>query len=162
MSSTFSCTEHPILERARLLLITAWVGSLWTVGYLVMPTLFVVIADSALAGTIAGKLFYVEACFSVGCALLLSGFSWFQYKRLSGLVLGILFCTLIGYFALHPFMANLRAAGLTNPDIKWQFEMLHAASSGLYLMQSVLGALLVLDLLNHKVAAGDKSRHNLT
>ena len=137
-------TSDTACERARLLITTAWVGSLWTVGYLVAPTLFSTLSDTALAGTIAGRLFYVEACFSVVCALLLSAFSLYQYKRLSWLVLGMLFCTLTGYFALHPFMADLRAAGLTNPEIRWQFGMLHGISSGIYLMQSILGAMLVL------------------
>jgi len=137
-------------ERAKLLITTAWVGSLWTIGYLVAPTLFVTLSDTAWAGTIAGRLFYVEACFSVVCALLLSAFSLYQYKRLPWLVLGMLFCTIIGYFVLHSFMVNLRAAGLTNPEVKWQFGLLHGISSGVYLMQSILGAMLVLANLNKR------------
>jgi len=131
-------------ERAKLIITTAWVGSLWTIGYLVAPMLFISLSDTALAGMLAGRLFYVEACFSVICAFLLSAFSLYQYKRLPRLVLGMLFCTLVGYFALHPLMANLRAAGLTNPAIKWQFGILHGISSGVYLIQSILGAMLVL------------------
>lgn len=137
-------------ERARLLVTTAWVGSLWTVGYLVAPTLFATLSDTALAGTLAGRLFYVVACFSIGCALLLSAISLYQYKRLPRLVLGMLLCTLIGYFVLYPLMANLRAAGLTNPEIKWQFGLLHGISSGVYLMQSMLGAMLVLANLKER------------
>lgn len=137
-------------ERAQLLITTAWVGSLWTIGYLVAPTLFYVLHNTSVAGTIAGQLFYVEACFSVVCALLLSGISIHQHQRFPWLVLSMLFCTLTGYFALHPFMANLRALGLTNPDIKWQFGILHMMSSGIYLMQSGLGAMLVLAQLNKK------------
>jgi hypothetical protein len=110
----------------------------------VAPTLFHALDDSALAGTIAGRLFYVEACFSIVCALLLTVISLFQHKRLSWLVLGMLACTIIGYFVLHPFMADLRAAGLADPDIKWKFGLLHGVSSGVYLMQSILGAMLVL------------------
>ncbi|PRC93143.1 DUF4149 domain-containing protein [Solimicrobium silvestre] len=138
-------------DRAQLLITTAWVGSLWTIGYLVAPTLFKTLTDSSLAGTIAGQLFYVEACLSVVCALLLLGIALYQRKRLPKLVLGMLLCTILGYFVLHPFMAELRAAGLTNPDNKWQFGMLHAISSGFYLMQSVLGAMLVLEHLNKNV-----------
>lgn len=136
------------LNRARLLLTTAWVGSIWTVGYLVAPTLFKSLADSALAGTIAGQLFQVQAWFSVGCALALIGISFYQHKKMPRLVLGMLICTLIGYFSLHPFMANLRAAGLSNPDLKWQFGALHGISSGIYLMQSILGAMLILERLS--------------
>jgi len=131
-------------NRARLLITTAWVGSIWTIGYLVAPTLFKTLADTALAGTIAGQLFSVEAWFSVVCALMLIVISIYQRQHFPKLVLGMLVCTLIGFFALHPFMANLRAAGLANPDVKWQFGILHGVSSGIYLMQSVLGAMLVL------------------
>ena len=131
-------------NRARLLITTAWVGSIWTIGYLVAPTLFKTLADTAMAGTIAGQLFFVEAWFSVACAAMLIVISFYQRQNIPRLVVGMLACTAIGYFALHPFMANLRAAGLSNPDVKWQFGVLHGLSSGIYLMQSILGAMLVL------------------
>jgi hypothetical protein len=139
-------------NRARLLIITAWVGSLWTTGYLVAPTLFKTIPDTALAGTIAGQLFNVEAWFSVVCAVVLLALARYQRQKLSWLVIGMLGCTLVGYFALHPFMAGLRAAGLANPDVKWQFGVLHGISSGIYLMQSILGAMLVLGRLSKEDA----------
>lgn len=137
-----------VWARAQLLLTTAWVGSLWTIGYLVAPTLFKTLADQALAGTIAGQLFFVEACFSVVCGIVLIGIYFHQHRQLPWKVIGMLLCTLFGYFALHPFMADLRAAGLTNPDVRWKFGALHGISSGFYLMQSILGAMLVLTLLN--------------
>ena len=133
------------LHRARLLITTAWVGSGWTVGYLVAPTLFGTLTDRALAGTIAGQLFQVEAWLSVGCALILMILARWQRARISWLIPGMLVCTLLGYFALHPYMAQLREMGLNDPDVKWQFGVLHGISSGIYLMQSVLGAMLVLD-----------------
>jgi len=145
------------LNRARVLITTAWVGSLWTIGYLVAPTLFKAIPDSATAGTIAGQLFHVEAWFSVVCSLLLTGISYYQNKTLPKLVIGMLFCTLMGYFVLHPYMAELRELGLASPDIKRQFGLLHGISSGIYLLQSVLGAMLVLGGLtqgNVEVAQG--------
>ena len=60
-----------ILPGVRVLLVTFWVGSLWTVGYLAAPTLFATLPDRALAGSIAGSLFRVQAWVSVGCGLLL-------------------------------------------------------------------------------------------
>ena len=133
------------LNRARALLTTAWVGSGWTVGYLVAPTLFRTLPDSAQAGTIAGHLFQVEAWFSVGCAVILMALAKYGHARISRLIPGMLICTLLGYFALHPFMAHLRELGLNDPDVKWQFGVLHGISSGIYLMQSILGAMLVLN-----------------
>ncbi|MDP9109581.1 MAG: DUF4149 domain-containing protein, partial [Pseudomonadota bacterium] len=42
------------------LLVVLWTGSLWTIGYLVAPTLFLTLPDSMLAGTIAARMFRVE------------------------------------------------------------------------------------------------------
>jgi len=129
------------LHRGSVLLTTAWVGSNWTVGYLVAPTLFKTLPDTALAGTIAGQLFQVEAWFSVFCALALMGMSAYQRQKPSLLVMGMLVCVISGYFVLHPVMANLRDMGLSN---QLQFRILHGVASGIYLMQSILGAMLVL------------------
>lgn len=142
-----------IATRLRLLVIALWVGSLWTIGYLVAPTLFMTLADRVLAGTIAGKLFRVEAWLSVIMALLAfvliarsvavsAARTWML--RLTALMLG---CTLLGYFGLQPMMAALREAapgGVFSSDARMQFGILHGVASGLYLIQSVLGIVLVL------------------
>ena len=133
------------LNRARLLITTAWVGSTWTVGYLVAPALFKMLQDRAVAGSIAGQLFQIEAWLSVICSVMMLGIAFHQRQKMSKLILGMLACTLLGYFALHPFMADLRLSGLTNPDVKWRFGVLHGISSGIYLLQSILGAMLVLE-----------------
>ena len=135
------------LNRARLLITTAWVGSIWTIGYLVAPTLFRTLADPTLAGTIAGQLFFVEAWMSVVCATALVGIALVQHQKIPSLVLGMLLCTILGYFVLHPYMASVRAMGLANGDVKWEFGVLHGISSGIYLMQSILGAMLVLGFI---------------
>lgn len=144
-------------DRARLLIVTLWVGSLWTVGYLVAPTLFATLNDRALAGTIAGSLFRIEAWLSVFCALALMLLYRFMHgaqgsngKRILWLVAGMLACTVIGYFGLHPFMAALKEAagpgGVMAADARTQFGILHGISSAVYLVQSVLGVALVLSV----------------
>lgn len=142
--------------RVRVLVATLWAGSLWTVGYLVAPTLFATLSDRVLAGSIAGSLFRIEAWLSVACAVVL-----LVLVRMSGadtnpgqrrlrfyLVLGMLACTLIGYFGVQPFMAALRetagAGGVMNSDARMQFGILHGISSMFYLVQSLLGVALVL------------------
>jgi hypothetical protein len=141
--------------RLRLLIATFWVGSLWTVGYLVAPVLFSTLTDRVLAGTIAGSLFRVEAWVSVACAAILALLITMSrdepsLPRRSCLILvfGMFACTLIGYFGVQPFMAGLRAAagpgGIMASGAKTQFAILHGVSSAVYLMQSVLGVLLVL------------------
>lgn len=145
-----------LAARARLLIATLWAGSLWTVGYLVAPTLFATLADKVLAGTIAGRLFRIEAWLSLACAVALlvlvrpsSGPENAKIRRqLCWLVGGMLACTLIGYFSLQPFMSALRdaagAAGVMDSEAKMQFGILHGVSSAFYLVQSLLAVALVL------------------
>ena len=141
--------ESPI----RSLVITSWVGSLWTVGYLVAPTLFITLSDRVLAGTIAGRLFRVEAWLSLvaGAFLLLlfllRGASNPPYRVMFKLVAAMVLCTLIGYFALQPFMAALReaaAGGAMEGAARTRFGLLHGVASAIYLVQSLLGIMLVL------------------
>lgn len=145
-----------LVVRLRLLIATLWVGSLWTIGYIVAPVLFATLFDRVLAGTIAGNLFRIEAWLSIGCAIGLLGFLWPVHTgnqeklRLVRLVAAMLLCTVIGYFALHPFMAGLRAAagpnGVMASNAKIQFGILHGVSSLFYLIESVLGVALILKL----------------
>jgi hypothetical protein len=144
-----------LAARAQLLIVTLWVGSLWTIGYLVAPTLFATLSDKMLAGTIAGKLFRIEAWLTVVCAIFMIILikvgarkeNLKINKRLLWLVLGMLACTLVGYFALQPFMAVLRetagAGGMMEEDARIRFGILHGVASALYLFQSLLGAVLV-------------------
>lgn len=145
-----------IVARARLLIATLWVGSLWTIGYLVAPTLFATLSDRALAGTIAGSMFRVEAWISVFCATFLLATDRIATrdevsvtkKRLHWLVLGMAVCTLLGYFGLQPFMAALResasAGGVMEAGMRARFGVLHGIASAFYLIQSALGLVLIL------------------
>jgi hypothetical protein len=140
------------LTRVRLLLTTFWVGSLWTVGFVAAPILFSTLADRALAGTIANSLFRAEAWLSLVCGggLMLLWMRQAQAERKLPLLLavGMLACTLIGYFGLQPFMQALResagAAGVMASAGRAQFAVLHGVSSTIYLVESLLGAALVL------------------
>ncbi|GIZ52383.1 DUF4149 domain-containing protein [Noviherbaspirillum aridicola] len=144
-----------LAARVVLLLAVVWVGSMWTIGYLVAPTLFATLAESTLAGSIAGRLFRIEAWLALVCGLLMLGLlrmpgavpeegrRWIRY-----IVLGMLACTVLGYFALNPFMAELReaaaaAGGTWEPDARARFGMLHGVSSLFYLVQSLLGVALI-------------------
>jgi len=143
-----------IAARFKLLIVTLWVGSLWTIGYVVAPTLFATLSDRVLAGSIAGSLFRIEAWLSVGCAMALMVISKLSAQA-SGdvdrpwwrLLLAMLACTVVGYFGLQPFMAALREAagqgGVMNSAARMQFGVLHGISSAIYLIQSLLGAVLV-------------------
>lgn len=145
-----------ILPRVRRLVVTIWVGSLLTIGYVVAPTLFATLADTILAGTIAGRLFRIEAWIGVVSGMILLGLVRFapeshhdKTRKMTGWVVGgMLLCVLVGYFALQPLMSALReaaaASGGMTGDIKARFGVLHGISSVFYLVESILGLALVL------------------
>ncbi len=157
-----------MISRIRLLVATLWAGSLWTVGYLAAPTLFATLSDRVLAGTIAASLFNIEAWLSIACALAMLVLIWLGNGAAAGggifasaaansaaqarrmvvaIVVAMLGCTLIMHFGLQPVMASLRAAagpgGVMDAAAKNQFGVLHGIASGVYLVQSLLAAWLV-------------------
>lgn len=143
-----------LIIRMRLLIATLWAGSLWTVGYLAAPTLFVSLPDKVLAGTIAGSLFHVQAWLSIFCAitlivLLKLGAKKMDNKALLRIVVGMLVCACVMHFGLHPFMAALRestvaTAGVMAAEAKMKFGILHGLSSSIYLIESLLAVALIL------------------
>jgi hypothetical protein len=135
------------ITAARLIVTTFWVGSLWTIGYVVAPVLFTTLSDRKLAGTIAGNIFRIEAWLSVGCGLLLLtmvAFDDASRERRSLLRL------IVGYFGLQPWMAALREAagpsGVMEGAARTQFGILHGVASLIYLFQSLLALVLVLKI----------------
>lgn len=146
-------TAAAFVPSARILLITVWAGSIWTIGYQVTPVLFATLSDRALAGTIAGSMFRVGAYVSLACAALLLALLWIDRtwsarRPALRLVAAMLACVLIGYFGLQPAMAALREAagpsGIMDGATRMQFGILHGVSSLIYLVQSLLAAVLVL------------------
>lgn len=147
-----------LVRYVRLLLATLWCGSLWTIGYIVAPILFAVVENKVSAGTIAGKLFQAEAWLSLVCGLLLvflcnltvCTLSIKERRLVLLLIIGMLTCTLVGYFALHPYMVDLRELmrGAVEPDlvVKSKFGLLHGLSSVIYLLESLLAVALVLKI----------------
>ena len=144
-----------LFSRLRLLIAVFWAGSLWTVGYLVAPTLFATLHDSALAGTIVGSLLKSEAWVAIICAALLfilvgtaRTLEPVQKRGLSILIGVIVACALAIYLGVQPAMAALKeaAGGMTmRQSPQWtQFAILHGVSQLLYVVESVLAAVLVI------------------
>lgn len=147
-------------QSGRLLVAVLWVGALWAVGFIVAPTLFATLADRSLAGSIAGSLFRIVAWLSVACACVIWLLQATVERRLHlpaskavrYLLVGMLACTVLGYFCLQPFIGALREVLATAQDAaqlaeaKQRFGMLHGISTVFYVMQSLLGAALVLKL----------------
>lgn len=143
-----------LAESLYAITITLWAGGLWAIGYIVAPTLFATLNERALAGEIAGRLFGVIAWVGIGCALYLLVFLAVRQRRAafkSGvfwLVLVMLLLTLAGYFGIQPILAQLKAEawprGVMESMARSRFATWHGVSSGLYLVQSLLGMALVL------------------
>ncbi|AOJ62175.1 hypothetical protein WJ32_06695 [Burkholderia ubonensis] len=142
-------------HRVFRLLSAVWVGSLLTIGYAVAPVLFRSL-ERMTAGSIAAQLFRIEAVLGVVCGVLLLVLSNQQvrrgcdeYRRVRWILAAMVGCVLIGYFALQPFMNALRVAAMdagtdiANSPYASRFGMLHGVSSLFYLVESVLGLMLI-------------------
>ncbi len=123
---------------------TLWVGSLWTVGYLVAPTLFALLDDRATAGRIAGELFHIEALISAVAGTMLLAIHLFSSpRRWTGrcwLIVSMVGLLSTGEWLLRPFMATTRLEQGSDSEL---FAMLHGVSALLYLIAAVLGLALV-------------------
>ena len=134
---------------AERILLTIWVGGMWTVGYIVAPTLFTVLDNKVLAGSIAGHLFTVMSyvgLVSGGLLLLVAAMAYgiSLLRQWRGLVLvGMLLIICIGQFVLQPQMAVLRDTGLSGANAI-AFMRLHGIAQVLFLIASVGGLALVL------------------
>jgi Domain of unknown function (DUF4149) len=134
-----------MLGRLAALLASLWLGLVFTLGAVAAPVAFAVL-ERPLAGRMAGQCFRIEAQLSLGLALILL----LLHRRLASqeratpaqgsvisteilLVLGALFCTVLGYFALQPAMEAARAG-----QGAWSFGAIHGASSALYALKGVL------------------------
>lgn len=137
------------------LLVVVWVGSLLTIGYAAAPTLFATL-DRVAAGAVAARLFRIEAIIGVLCGILALALGnvlvrrgALVYRPLRGWLAGMLICVLVGYFALQPFMEAMRSAALeggvdvAHSAYAARFGVLHGISSLIYLIESLLGIVLV-------------------
>ncbi|MDN2697462.1 DUF4149 domain-containing protein [Janthinobacterium sp. SUN073] len=145
-----------MLARVRFLVATLWAGSLWTIGFIVAPTLFGTLSDRVLAGNIAGSMFRAEAWLSIACALILlallqwgAGALELKRRRLLGaLVLSMLVCALLSHFGISPLMAELKAqaqgsSGIMDEAMRSRFGMLHGVSTLIFAVQSLLAGVLI-------------------
>ena len=129
-----------------------WVGGLWTVGFVVAPTLFRMLDERALAGTVAGALFTQMAYIGLGCGAWLAAHRIAVHRAAAvrGAVLWILAAMLVltalNEFGVSPVLAALREQAGPGQVMDWavreRFAGWHALSAGLYVATAVLGAAL--------------------
>jgi hypothetical protein len=136
------------------LALTLWVGGLWVIGYLAVPTLFYSQPDRQLAGVLAGKMFETLGYVGILCGLYLLFHRWTEVgKQVSRdvsawLVIAMLSITLLIQFYIQPLMVEIKLQALPmemmQSALAGQFRMWHGISSVLYLIESLLGAVLVI------------------
>lgn len=143
-----------LFEKMSALITSAWVGGMWAIGYIAAPVLFYNLQDKTLAGMLAGKLFTVMAYVGIACAVYLIIYYLAMYGRhvlqlgKFWLVISILILTLVGQFGLQPILASLKSQALPlyvmDSPYADRFSMWHGISSIGFLIQSLLGAALLL------------------
>ena len=142
-------------EALSLIAVTLWVGGLWAIGYLAAPALFSALpGDRALAGVLAGRMFTLMAYVGMVCAAYLTVFRFSRFgvaafrQGALWIVVLMLVLTLAGHFGIQPLMVALKEQALPldvmNSVFKDRFAAWHGVSSILYLIQSLLGMVLVL------------------
>ena len=135
------------------ILLVLWVGGLWAIGYVAAPTLFAELADRQLAGNLAGALFNWMAWVGIaaGSYLLIYrlGKLGFQAMKQSyfWIVLVRLLLTLGQHFGIQPVMQALKDQAMPQAVMesafRSRFAAWHGVSSIVYLIESVLGLVLV-------------------
>jgi hypothetical protein len=160
--TTVAVDRLALFQRLFLLIAGVWVGSLFTVGYLVVPTIFANLQDRQVAGMIAAAIFQAEAYVSVlVCVTLLLMANKLikrnieHYRSTRWVILALLLISALTCFGLIPYMDTLRQEALllgisvmASPSASL-FGRLHGISSVLFLIQSLLGLWMVWRLTRH-------------
>ena len=134
--------------------VTLWVGGMWVAGFVVAPLLFARLGDRVVAGVMAGKLFTAIAFIGIACAAYLIVYRAARF-RLGCLKQGFFWTALVmlvlvlaGEFGVRPVMEALRTQALPaqvmESMLRDRFMTWHGVSSGLYVVQSLLGIALVI------------------
>jgi hypothetical protein len=118
-----------------------------------VPLLFRAQSDRVLAGLLAGRMLSMIAYIGAGCACYLLAYSLGRAGRaaLKQPLFWVVFAMLllaIAQIGIQPVMAELKAqaapADVMQSALAGRFRAWHGAASILYLLQSLLGAVLVL------------------
>lgn len=133
---------------------TLWVGGIWSIGYIAAPVLFSSLANKQLAGNLAGNMFTIMAYVGMVCGLYLI----FQRLTVYGggafkqmfvwIALTMLLMTLAAYFGIQPILESLKQQAMPQAVMESifrdRFARWHGISSIIYLLQSLLGLVLIL------------------
>ena len=136
------------LQRLAKIALMFWAIVTWATGYVFAPVMFAKF-DKIQAGLNTGELLHATYVLSLLCALvLLIDFRVRFKQRLLHLTdlwltLGALLIVMIQYVGISPKMTTLKQTMLNNPADASAFMQWHGVSQVLYLITSVLLAVLV-------------------
>jgi len=138
------------------LMVTAWVGGLWGIGYLAVPVLFFKQPDRQLAGMLAGQMFTLVGYLGMVCGgyLLIHRLGASRraalHQPLFWVVAAMLLLGLGIHFGTRPAMAELKAMAypleVMQSQFSTRFNILHLVSSYSYHLQSLLGIYLAIKI----------------
>ena len=136
------------LERLAKIALMFWAIVTWATGYVFAPVMFAKF-DKIQAGLNTGELLHATYVLSLLCALVLLIDFRVRFKQhllhLTDLwlTLGALFIVIVQYVGISPKMSTLKQTMLSNPADASAFMQWHGVSQVLYLITSVLLAVLV-------------------
>ncbi len=143
-----------LAEGLYALAIALWVGGAWAIGFIAAPSLFASVGDRVLAGELAGNLFVLIGWTGMACAAYLLAFLVARkgWKALGSsvfwLVLAMLLLVLASHFGIQPILAKMKAEAwplsVMQSVAKDRFASWHGVAGGLFVLQGLLGAALVL------------------
>jgi hypothetical protein len=149
----------PLIGRAAAVVAALWAGVLLCVAAIAAPSAFATLAV-ADAGRFVGRVFEQEAYLSVGVALVLFVVERQRSREAAAagvgsvfsanlvLLLGTLFCTVAGYFAVIPMM---QAAREGRGSVS--FALLHVVSGGFFVLKGILVLVLAWRLNGRRAGA---------
>ena len=132
------------LRQLTTVLAGLWAGTLACIGALAAPAAFAIL-PSADAGRVVARMLAQEAYVSLVMACVLFVIERLRSQRAADagtgsvfsanlmLVLGTLFCTVAGHFALQPMLAAARLG-----QGPWSFGALHAVAGGIFAVKGLL------------------------
>ena len=131
------------------LLLTLWVGGLWTIGYIAAPVAFAYFEDIEVAGTFVGRLFTIVNYLGLACgSALVVRYSLLGQHAITlwrfWVTITMLFLVVFMHFYLQVEMSAIKSIGWRqNSELSAQFDLLHHISTFIYVVLSILGLALV-------------------
>ena len=140
-------------DKLGLIIITFWVGALWATGFAAY-IIFTSLPDNQMAGQLAGSFFnkisylglfssvylMLQRLYRFGLPAIKQAYFWS--------ILMMFLLVLAGHFGIQPLLAQLKSAALPSDVMQSvfasRFKTWHGIASIAYVMQCLLGFVLVL------------------